>query len=94
MTEPDPTLATIAAAFADLDVVKSRGGYTLIDPRSGTPLVRLKPIPQSDRFELFYWSDMRGRWRTFGDFGQLRLTLERAREIFQEETIFHIQARR
>jgi hypothetical protein len=94
MTEPDPTLATIAAAFADLDVVKSRSGYTLIDPRSGTPLARLKPIPQSDRFELFYWSDMRGRWRTFGDFGRLRLTLERAREIFQEETISHIQARR
>jgi hypothetical protein len=34
---------------------------------------------------------MRGRWRTFGDFGRLRLTLERAREIFREETIFHIQ---
>jgi hypothetical protein len=23
----------------------------------GTPLARLKPIPQSDRFELLYWSD-------------------------------------
>jgi hypothetical protein len=90
MTEPDPTLATIAAMFADLEVVKSRGGYTLVDPRSGAPLARLKPFPQSDRFELFYWSDMRGRWRTFGDFGPLRLTLERAREIFQEETIFHV----
>ena len=44
MTEPDPTLATIAAAFADLEAIKSRGGYTLIDPRSGTPLARLKPI--------------------------------------------------
>jgi hypothetical protein len=92
MTEPDPTLAMIAAAFADLDVVKSRGGYTLVDRRSGTPLARLKPFPQSDRFELFYWSDIRERWRTFGDFGPLRLTLDRAREIFQEETIFHIQA--
>ena len=92
MTEPDPTHVMIAATFADLDVVKSRGGYTLVDPRSGTPLARLKPFPQSDRFELFYWSDMRGRWRTFGDFGRLRLTLERAREIFREETIFHIQA--
>ena len=90
MTEPDPTLAAIAATFTDLDVVKSRGGYTLVDPRSGTPRARLKPIPQSDRFELFYWSDMRERWRSFGDFGQLRLTLERAREIFREETIFHI----
>ena len=89
MTEPDPALAIIAATFADLDVVKSRGGYTLVDPRGGTPLARLKPFPQSDRFELFYWSDMRGRWRTFGDFGQLRLTLERANEVFRAEPIFH-----
>jgi hypothetical protein len=93
MTEPDPIQAAITAMCADLDVVKPRGGYTLVDPRSGTPLARLKPFPQSDRFELFYWSDIRGRWRTFGDFGRLRLTLERAHEIFQEETIFHIQAR-
>jgi hypothetical protein len=90
MTEPDPTLTTIAAMFADLEVVKSRGGYTLVDPRSGAPLARLKPFPQSDRFELFYWSDMRERWRTFGDFGPLRLTLERAREIVREEAIFRI----
>jgi hypothetical protein len=94
MTEPDPTLSMIAATFAELEVVKSRGGYTLIDPGSGTQLARLKPISQSDRFELFYWSDMRERWRTFGDFGRLRLTLERAREIFREETVFHIQRRR
>jgi hypothetical protein len=53
MTQPDPTLATIAATFAGLDVVKSPGGYTLIDPRTGTALARLKPFPQSDRFELF-----------------------------------------
>ena len=94
MTEPDPALATIAATFTDLDVAKSRGGYTLVDPRSGTPLARLKPIPQSDRFELFYWSDMRGRWRTFGDFGRLRLTIERAHEIFREDSIFRCQVGR
>jgi hypothetical protein len=94
MTEPDPTLAAVAAMFAGLDVMKSRGGYTLADPRTGTPLARLKPFLESDRFELFYWSNIRGRWRTFGDFGRLRLTLERAREIFQAETIFHIPVRR
>ena len=53
MTEPDPVLSMIAATFAGLDVEKSRGGYTLVDPRNGTSLARLKPIPQSDRFELF-----------------------------------------
>ena len=89
MTEPDPTLGMIATMFHDLTVAKSRGGYTLIDPHSGTPLARLKPIPQSDRFELLYWSDMRGRWRTFGDFGRLSLTLERANEVFRAEPIFH-----
>jgi hypothetical protein len=94
MTEPAPALAKIATTFADLDVVKSHGGYTPVDPRSGTPLARLKPIPQSDCFELLYWFDMRGRWRTFGGFGRLRLTIERPHEIFQEETIFHIQPSR
>jgi hypothetical protein len=37
---------------------------------------------------------MMRRWRTFGDFGRLRLTLDRAHEIFWEEAIFHIPARR
>ena len=78
MTEPDPVLSMIAATFAGLDVEKSRDGYTLVDPRNGTMLAGLKPIVHSDRFELFYWSDLRGRWRPFGDFGRLRLTLERA----------------
>ena len=94
MTEADPVLAMIAATFAGLDVAKSRRGYTLVDPRGGTPLARLTPFPQSDRFELFYWPNMRGRWRTFGDFGRLRLTLERANEVFRAEPIFHTQATR
>jgi hypothetical protein len=93
MTEPDPILGMITTMFQDLAVVRSRGGYTLTDRHSGTPLARLKPIPQSDRFELFYWSDMTGRWRTFGGFGQLRLTLERANEVFRNEPIFHSHAK-
>jgi hypothetical protein len=92
MTEPDPTLVVIAAMFAEFDVAKSRGGYNLLDRQSGTPLARLKVIPQSDRFELFYWSHVNGRWRSFGDFGRLRLTLERATEIVRAEPIFHINA--
>jgi hypothetical protein len=94
MTEPDPALAGIAAMFRDLDVTKSRGGYTLIDRTTGTPLARLKPIPQTDRFELLYWSLVRERWRTFGDFGRLSLTLDRAYEIFRNEPIFRIQVAR
>jgi hypothetical protein len=94
MSEPDPIRDSIATVFHDLNVAKSRGGYTLVAPHSGTPLARLKPIPQSDRFELFYWSGMRGRWRTFGDFGPLRLTLERADEVFRNEPIFRTHASR
>jgi hypothetical protein len=94
MTEADPTLNSIAARFPDLHVAKSRGGYTLINPASDTPLARLKPIPQTDRFELFYWSLVRERWRTFGDFGRLSLTLDRAHEIFRNEAVFHIQGSR
>jgi len=87
--EPDPILAIITATFSEFDVVRSRRGYTLVDPSSGTPLARLKPIPQSDRFELFYCSAVSGRWRSFGDFGRLSLTLERANEVFRAEPIFH-----
>jgi hypothetical protein len=47
MTKPDPILGMIAATFHDLAVAKSRGGYTLVDPHSGTPLARLRPIPAS-----------------------------------------------
>ena len=90
MPEPDPTLDQIVALFRGLEVVKSRGGYTLYDGRNGHPVARLKPIPQSDRFELFYWSLVRERWYTFGDFGRLKLTLEHAHEIVENETIFHI----
>jgi hypothetical protein len=72
---------------------KSRGGYTLIDPATDAPLARLKPIPQTDCFELFYWSLVRERWRTFGDFGRLSLTLDRAHEIFRNEAVFHVHGR-
>ena len=97
MTEPDPTLATITATFAGIDVVESRGGYTPDRPtqqNAACPAGSRRSRNQ-DRYELFYWSSMRGRWRTFaGDFGRLRLTLERAREVFREETMFHIQPKR
>jgi hypothetical protein len=52
MTAPDPALAQIAARFDSFTVKGSRGGYTLHDRQSGTAVARLKPIPDSDRFEL------------------------------------------
>jgi hypothetical protein len=97
MTASDPFLAEIVTRFEEFDVQAGRGGYTLRHRRSRSPVARLRPIPDSDRFELFYWSAVRGRWRTFGDFGRLKLTLERAHEIAHEivhaEQIFHLQTR-
>jgi len=94
MRSPDPLLIEIAQAFEDLDVVKARGGYTLYDRATDHPVARLKPILDTDQFELLYWSLAKEGWRTFGDFGRLKLTLERAREIFREEPIFRIPTRR
>jgi hypothetical protein len=94
MPRTDPLLDQIVSRFRGLAVVKSRGGYTLSDERSGYPVARLKPIPQSEHFELFYWSLARERWRTFGDFGRLALTLEEAHEIVANEAIFCIPSRR
>lgn len=94
MTPPDPTLAMIAARFDGLEVAKTRGGYTLHDRRTGSPVARLKPIPDTDRFELLYWSLVTESWRTFGDFGRLKLTLDRAHQIFEAEAIFRIQISR
>jgi hypothetical protein len=93
MRPPDPVLAKIAALFESLDVVKARGGYTLYDRRTDRPVARLRAIADTDRFELLYWSLATETWRTFGPFGRLKLTLERAHEIFQAEPIFRIQQR-
>jgi hypothetical protein len=49
-----PTLGMIATMFHDFDVAKSRGGYTLIDPHSGTPLV-LTTCPQTLVFFVARW---------------------------------------
>jgi hypothetical protein len=91
MRPPDPILAKITAVFAGLDVVKTRGGYTLYDRRTDQPVARLRAIADTDRFELLYWSVVTEAWHTFGDFGRLKLTLERAHEIFHAEAIFRIQ---
>ena len=80
MTKPDPALAEIAAQFRRHDVEWSRGAYVIIDRRTANPIARLRPIPDTDRFELFYWSNAKGRWTTFGNLGRMRLMLESAHE--------------
>jgi len=94
MATPDPTLALIATKFDSFKVVKSRGGYTLSDRRNGKAIARLRPLPDSDRFELFYWSAVRGSWRTFGNFGRMRLTLDSAQQIVDADPMFQIHRSR
>jgi hypothetical protein len=42
------------------DVEWSRGAFMIIDRRTANPIARLPPIPETDRFELFYWSNVKG----------------------------------
>jgi hypothetical protein len=90
MMKTDPTLAQIAAQFTRHDVEKSGSGYMILDRRTSNPVARLRPIPDTDRFELFYWSNIKGRWRTFGNLGRLKLVLESAHEIVETDPMFRI----
>jgi len=94
MTKPDLMLPKIAAQFAHHDVEKSGNGYMIVDRRTSDPVARLHPIPGTDRFELFYWSNIKGRWTTFGNLGRMKLMLKSAREIVESEPMFHIGRRR
>ena len=64
MTKTDPNLTQIAAQFTRFDIEPNRGGYTLLDRRSANPVARLRPIPDTDRFELFYMSNLKGRMKS------------------------------
>jgi hypothetical protein len=59
MIKPAPRLAEIAAQFMRHDIEWSRGAYMIIDRRTANPIARLRPIPGTDRFELFYWSNVK-----------------------------------
>ena len=83
MTKSDQTLAQIATQFAQHDVEKSGSGYMILDRRTSSPVARLRHIPGTDRFELFYWSNTKGRWTTFGNIGRLKLMIESAHEIVE-----------
>ena len=46
--------------------------------------------PDTDRFELFYWSNVKGRWTTFGNLGRMKLMLESAHEIVENDPMFRV----
>ncbi len=90
MSKPDPTLAQIAARFTRHDVERSGGAYLLLDRRTASPVARLRPIPDTDHFELFYWSNVKGRWTTFGNLGRMKLMLQSAHEIIESDPMFRL----
>jgi hypothetical protein len=90
MSELDPVLAQIAAQFTHHNVEKSGGAYTILDRRSSSPIARLRPIPDTDRFELFYWSNVKGRWTTFGNMGRMKLMLTSAHDIVENDPMFRV----
>ena len=94
MTKPDPTPAEITAQFTRHNVEWSRGAYMIIDRRTANPIARLRPIPDTDRFELFYWSNVKGRWTTFGNLGRMKLMLDSAHEIVENDPMFRISRSR
>lgn len=94
MTKADPTLAQIATKFSKFNVEQERGGYLIIDPRTVRPIARLRPIGETDRFELFYWSDSKGRWTTFGNMGRMKLMLDSAHEIVENDPMFAVSRHR
>ena len=94
MAAPDLTLAQIVARFDPFAVAKSRGGYLLLDPNSPTAVARLRPFAGTDRFELLYGSAIPNRWRTFGNPGPMRLTLQEAHEIVIRDPMFQIRRTR
>ena len=64
----------LSSTLADLgghDAEKSGGGYMVLDRRTTNPVARLRPIPDTDR--LFYRSNVKGRWTTFGNLGRMKL---------------------
>jgi hypothetical protein len=60
MTKPDLALSQIAARFTRHDVEWSRGAFMIIDRRTANPIARLRPIPDTDRFELSIGQTSRG----------------------------------
>jgi hypothetical protein len=93
VAKKDPTLAQISAQFSQVryfDIEKSRGGYLVFNRGHSDPIARLRPIPNTDRFELFYWSNVHGGWRTFGSLGRMNLMLESAHDIVENDPMFRI----
>jgi hypothetical protein len=68
-------------------VERRKGGYTLLLEATGAPIARLKPVDDSDRMRVLYWS-YRDRWDDVGPFGGIILPLDKALEFIAREPVF------
>jgi hypothetical protein len=61
-----------------------RGGYSLFEEDSGSPVARLRPSGNGDEVEILWWSH-RYKWESIGDFGGVILPLSEALEYIAED---------
>ena len=61
-----------------------------LDQRTSNPVARLRPVKDTDCFELFYWSNVKGGWKTFGNMERMRLKLTSAHEIVENDPMFRV----
>jgi hypothetical protein len=64
--------------------------YMILDRCTSNPVARPRPIPNTDRVELFYWSNVKDCWTTFGNTRRMKLMLESAHEIIENDPMFRI----
>jgi hypothetical protein len=81
MMQTDPTLAKIAAVHQIRHHAKSRRLHDR-RPRHLEPDRAAAPI--------FYWSNVKGRWTTFGNMGRMKLILKSAHEIVENDPMFRV----
>ena len=66
-------------------VRKDPHGYTLLRLDDSSPIARLRPREDGDRFEILYWSVVSDRWRPVGPFGGMVLSLSDALEFIAND---------
>ena len=72
-----------------IEVRRSAGGYSLLSARTGEPVARLKPLPESDRVEVLRWR--RNAWEPAGPFGA-SFGIDDALAFIASEPAFWIRA--
>jgi hypothetical protein len=89
MSKPDPMLAQIAAHFTRYDVERSGGSYEILDRRTSNLVARPSPFqtPIASNSSSGQMSKIAGQPCNMG---RMKLMLESAHEIVENDPIFRI----